>query len=210
MIPLLCSCGDAALTQPTLENCEQKFGQVQKIIFQRTYQSAGTKNKFVIATANPNTLASWTALKSATDNTKVVVSPFVIEPVNEAGEAITEGGGNASLNGIPTVEGTQPSTFNAKTRNLKQSVIEDWKKIMCDEVSVFLIDNYGQIGGLTNDHGTPAEFTGIPIDGQFISDLALGGLEAANKNMINWFFKPNWSNKFHIVQPSDFDSLTEI
>ena len=210
MIPLLCSCGDAALTQPTLEACEQKIGQIQKIVIQRKYQSGTTLNKFIIGTSNPNVLASWTPLKSAIDSTKIITLPFVIDPTSEAGEPIREGGGNASLNGIATVEGHTATPFSAKLKNVKQSVVEDLKKLECEELGVYLVDNYGQIIGHTDDHSSPTDFLPIPIASQAFGDLTFGGFEASNKNLISWFFNPQWSNKLHVVTPTDFDALAEL
>lgn len=207
---LLCSCGDAAISDITVNDCPQKFGQVQKIVLQRKFSTGSTLNEIVISTNNPNLLATWTALTGATDGTKAQTSPFLQNPESEPGEKREYGGGNATLGGIPLLVGRNPSTMNAEILNYKQVTIEEMKKYECENVGVFLIDEFGQIGGLTDDLGTPTKFKPIPIHSLFVSDMKLGGFEEPNKNMLSWYFEPNWSDKFHIVTPSDFDALTQL
>lgn len=207
---LLCTCADAEISDITTSDCPQKFGQVQKILLQRKYSSGSTLNEITISTTNPNLLATWTALQSASDGTKVQTSPFLQNPTSEAGESREYGGGNTTLGGIPIVIGRQPSTFDAEILWYKQSTIEELKKYECENVGVFLIDEHGQIAGLTDDLGTPTKFKPIPIKSFFVSDLKLGNFEEPNRNMVKWYFEPNWSDKFHIVTPSDFDALSDL
>ena len=104
----LCSCPAAtALTTIPAAGCPETFGQIQKIAFQRLKKADGTENKFT--TSNDIKLkASWTALMAAADGSKVVVSPYVQAPTNEAGSARTFGGGNETLGGIELVIGREP------------------------------------------------------------------------------------------------------
>ena len=82
-----------------VSSCLERFGEIQKIILQRTYDD-GTLNTITIATANPNLLATWTALLAAVDNTKCQVTPFINAMNNEVGEPITIGGVGATVGGI--------------------------------------------------------------------------------------------------------------
>ena len=71
----MCSCpAGAALPQVPNASCPQDFGQTQKIIFQRIFKTAGTKNSFT-SSANIKQLASWTSLFTANDGTKCVITP---------------------------------------------------------------------------------------------------------------------------------------
>ena len=80
-------------------NCSEGFGQLQKVIFQRLKSANGKYNEF--SSTKPITkLASLTALLSANDDTKIVVSPYLQAPTTEAGAARTFGGGNETLGGI--------------------------------------------------------------------------------------------------------------
>ena len=69
----MCSCpAGAALPQVPNASCPQNFGQTQKIIFQRIFKTAGTKNSFT-QSASIKQLSSWTTLFSADDGTKCVI-----------------------------------------------------------------------------------------------------------------------------------------
>jgi len=193
-----------------LSACPEDFGQIQKLILQRIYSTGATKNKFVIATANPNVLASWTPLLAASDGTKVVQTPFIQNPANEAGAKREYGGGNATLGGVPIIIGQEPGTFTALILQSKQDTIEALKSYMCEEVGVYFVDEFGKIGGLTDDVGTPTEFYPVPIRSLFIGDKKFGNLEEADSNSIEFYQLPNWSDKWHVVEPTDFNALTDL
>jgi uncharacterized membrane protein len=161
---LLCSCTNSSeLPDIPQENCPESLGQLQKVLFQRIYSAPGVKNKFVIASANPNAQASWTALTSASDDTKVTVSPKISQPETEFGAPREYGGGNATVGGIPIILGSEPTTFTGRFLHTKQNVIEALKEYQCEEIGVFLVDEFGKIAGITDDHTTPTEVYPIPI-----------------------------------------------
>lgn len=200
----------ASLGDIPLEDCPESLGQIQKVVFQRIFSASGVKNKFVIATADPAVLASWTPLLAAVDGTKVVPSPFISAPVVEAGAAREYGGGNETVSGIPITIGREPSTFTANILLTAQKTIEALKTYQGDNVGVYLVDEYGRIVGLTDDHDTPTEFYPIPISSLFVGDKVLGNLEGVDMNAIAWKFAPNWSDKLEIVKPTDFEALTAL
>lgn len=201
---LQCACPPAAaITTIPTDNCLERVGQIQKIGIQRTKDGA-TENIITIATTNPNVLATWTGLKGATDNTKVQFTPFIQEPTSEAGEAREYGGGNATLNGIPIILGSNPSPFEAKLIDIRQDIAEALKGYMCEkELSVFLV-TADKVWGLANDVTNVTTFKGIPIQSFFVSDKVIGGYEEVDYNMVKWSFAPNWSDKLYGVTPTDF------
>lgn len=209
---ILANCPPAAeLPDIGTDECPESVGQIQKIVYQRVFSTGSTKNKFVIGTANPNVLASWTPLLAASDGTKVVPSPFVQAPNTETGAARTYGGGNDTLGGIEINIGREPTSFTGNFLAVKQAIIKAMKQYQGENVGVYLIDEYGQIIGLTDDPDSPTDFLPIPIKGLFIGDKNFGGLEEADMNTISWYFLPNWSDNLHIVAPATgFDPLNEI
>jgi len=206
----LCSCpAAAALTTIPAAGCPETFGQIQKIAFQRLKKADGTANKF--GSSNSITLkASWTALMAATDGGKVVISPYVQAPTNEAGGARTFGGGNETLGGVEIVIGREPSSFSAVIRSVQQAVIKAMKDLQCeaqaDNLGVYLFDENGAIECIKN--GT--DCTPIPIRSLFIGDKAHGGLEAPDSNAISFTFLPNYSDDLSIQKPTDFNPLTDL
>ena len=144
---ITCNCPAAAsLTTIPAVSCPESFGQIQKVAFQRLYSAAGVKNKFTTSqsTAQITLKASWTPLLTATDGTKVVVSPYVEAPTSEPGGPRTFGGGNETLGGVETIIGREPTTFSGVIRSVPQSVIKAMKDLQCeavgDNLGVFLFD----------------------------------------------------------------------
>ena len=206
---LICDCDATELPDIPIDNCPESMGQIQKVIFQRVFSAAGVKNKFIVATANPNVLASWTPLLASSISTKVVQSPYISSPESEPGAPRTFGGGNETLNGIELIIGSDPTTFTGNILRSKQNTIQAMKLIMCEEVGVFLVDEHGNIGAI-GDADTPVNVFPIPIDGFFVGDKSFGNYEGVDMNGIQWKFRPNWSDEFTIVVPTDFNALTDL
>lgn len=209
----ICKC-PAAASLPNIPNfvCAESFGQIQKVIFQRIYKSTGEKNSFT-AQSSISLLASWTPLLSAADDTKVVVSPYIQAPTAEAGEARTFGGGNETLGGVEEIIGREPTPFTGVIRRAPQNIIKAMKQLQCESesqnIGIYLVDEHGSIGAL-RDEKTATTYYPIPIRSLFISDKTLGGLEAPDSNNIQWSFLPNWSDDLAIVEPEDFNPLTDL
>jgi hypothetical protein len=208
----LCSvCIPAAeITDITPVTTKVRLNEIQKFIIQRT-KNGTTRNEITISAANPNLLATWTALKAASDSTKVQVSPYIDGPESEAGGPREFGGPGETRGGIPRRNGRENTPFSARLFDMPQSVIEELKNLECEtELSVFLINECGNIIGKTDDTTTPTIFYGFPIREFFVSDLNMGQYTQSDSNMIQWNFQANWSDKLHVVTPSDFDALVEL
>jgi hypothetical protein len=194
--------------------CLEDFGQIQKLSLQRQFASAGTKNAFPdTGLGEIRLLASWTALLAAIDNTKVQVTPDVENPTSEAGAARTVGGGNATIGGITKNIGREPSTMTFTLNAYNQGIIEDMKAYEYElAIGVYLFNEHGQIGCLVDDRDTPTEYYPIPIAPRtfFVGDKMFGGLEAEDSNTLTYQFLPNWSDKFVVVDPTDFNPLTDL
>lgn len=215
----------ASLTSILQARCAEDFGQIQKVIFQRLWNNT-VHNACFLGTGSSasvpsiNTLSDMQALLTATDSTKIVVSPYVESPAVEAGDARTSGGGNDSLNGIETLVGTNPTTFTAQIRSQKQSTIKQMKALMGESkahnLGVYLINENGQIAGIDANAEYGVEGTSgdriapIPVELMFVGDKAIGGFEAPDSNTLSWSFKPNWSDNFMVVKPTGYNPLTAL
>lgn len=208
---ILCNCPqDAALADIPISECPERFGQLQKVAFQRIFSASGTKNGFALPGTNPNVLASWTPLLAAADGTKVTVSPYINAPVVEAGAAREYGSGNEVLGGIPVIVGKEPSTFTGALLNVSQESIGALKKYQCENVGVYLIDEFGRIGVLVDDREDPTRYEPVPVASFFVGDKVLGGLENPDSNAISWRFYPNWSDNLVFITPTDFNALIDL
>ena len=210
-----CGCpAGAHLADLNIAECKESLGQIQKIIIQRRYGSQGVLNK--IAAADIITKTAMTALATAADGTKIIISPFIQNPTTTPGEARTFGGGNQTLGGIEIVIGREPTSFEGIIYQEKQSTIKTMKEYSCEEIGVYLIDENGNIGAIkeevTSNGTTTVSYLPIPIRSFFVGDKNLGGYEEPDNNAIKWSFLPNWSDNLEIVKQStmDYNPLTDL
>lgn len=215
----LCACPAAtALTTIPAATCAESFGQIQKVAFMRLKKADGTVNSFVDGSGTGiDKKAAWTAKMALTDGGKAVISPYIQAPTQDGGDARTFGGGNETLGGVEIVIGRNPMNFSGVMRGVPQSIIKVMKSLQCeaqgDNLGVILFDENGNIEAIKKvTTGTPdtVEYMPIPIRSLFIGDKVHGGLEAPDNNAISWKFLPNYSDDLAIVQPDDFNPLTDL
>ena len=215
----LCACPAAtALTTIPAATCAESFGQIQKVAFMRLKKADGTVNSFVDGSGTGiDKKAAWTAKMALTDGGKAVISPYIQAPTQDGGDARTFGGGNETLGGVEMVIGRNPMNFSGVMRGVPQSIIKVMKSLQCeaqgDNLGVILFDENGNIEAIKKvTTGTPdvVEYMPIPIRSLFIGDKVHGGLEAPDNNAISWKFLPNYSDNLAIVQPDDFNPLTDL
>ena len=198
---LNCGCpASAHLADLNIVECKESLGQIQKVIIQRIYSSAGVKNK--ISGENIKTKTGMSALLSAADGTKIIVSPYIQNPATEPGAARTFGGGNQTLGGVEIVIGREPTAFTGVIYQEAQSTIKTMKLYSCENIGVYLIDENGNIGAIKNG----SDYEPIPVGKFFVGDKNLGGFEEPDSNAIEWNFFPNWSDDLVIVKSSELDT----
>lgn len=196
------------LADLTIAECKESLGQIQKVIIQRRFASSGVLNTIPAASIKSKT--AMAALAAASDGSKIIISPFIQNPTTTPGEARTFGGGNQTLGGIEIVIGREPTAFEGVIYQEKQSTIATMKQYSCEEIGVYLIDENGNIGAITEDSGS--NYQPIPIRSFFVGDKNLGGYEEPDSNAIRWSFLPNWSDKLEIINQSacDYNPLTDL
>lgn len=210
---LVCQCPAAsALTTIPNVSCPENFGQIQKVAFQRLNKADGTRNSFT-TTAAITLKSSWTALLSANDGSKVVVSPYINAPADSGGDARMTSGGNDDLGGVAQVLGGNPVQFDGQLRSVPQSVIKAMKELQCEanagNLGVYLFDENGKIEAI-QDETTPTTYYPIPIRALFIGSKIHGNYDAKDMNAISWQYPDNYSDNLTIVTPSDFNPLTDL
>lgn len=214
---LVCQCPAAtALTTIPNVQCSENFGQIQKVAFQRLRKADGTRNAFT-SSADIKLKASWTALLSAADGSKIVVSPYINAPADSGGDARLTSGGNDDLGGVQEVLGGNPVQFDGQIRAVPQSVIKAMKELQCEanagNLGVFLFDENGNIQCVAESTGTNPVVTSyypIPIRTLFVGSLIHGNYDAKDANNISWQYPDNYSDDLAIVKPTDFNPLTDL
>jgi len=222
---LLGGCLDAELNDVPLSDCPENWGQTQKVIFWQIRDSVGARNEFLPNKAatptTPTLIADWTTFLGATDETKPVQSPFLSEPVAEAGEMRAFGGGNATRNGISFNLGREPTPFTSKMLSEGQDSVRALKTFQRgsgagkSSIGVMLVNEAGQMlfdSNIDEVVVTDPLFSlrPIPVHALFVGDKTLGGLEAPDHNMLNFEFAPNYSDNLQIITPVDFDALEDL
>ena len=211
MLTKVCHCpANAALPDIPCVECPERFGQIQKVAFQRLRADDGSPNSFPKSGGvdTITQLANWQTAMTAADNTKIVISPYIYSPTQESGAPRTFGGGNDSLGGVEEILGREVSTFTASVRNCSQSVVSALKKMQCEgSLGVYLIDQYGNIECLVDADGNAYP---IPIKSFFVGDKVHGGIDNPDTNVIQWAFVPNYSDDLHIFIIEDFNPLTDF
>ena len=208
---LTCQCpSPTALLDIPCVKCPERFGQIQKIAFQRLRADDGTKNGFPKwgGTDTITDIANWQSAMTAADSTKIVVSPYIYSPTQESGAPRTFGGGNDGLGGIEEIIGREPSSFTASVRNLPQSVVFALKQMQCEgSLGVYLFDQYGNLECIVDEDGNAYP---IPIKSFFVGDKVHGGIDAPDSNVIQWSFVKNYSDDLHIFVLETFNPLTDL
>lgn len=192
-----------------IAECKESFGQIQKVIIARIYKSNGVKNSIAADTLKKKT--TMAALFSASDGTKLIISPYIQNPTTEPGEARTFGGGNQTLGGVEIVIGREPTSFSGVIYQEMQSTIKALKQYSCETIGVILIDENGNLGVIA-ESSDATDYYPIPVDKFFVGDKNLGGYEEPDSNTISWSFYPNWSDNLIMVPSSslDYNPLTDL
>jgi len=202
-----CNCPEAStLMEIVAENCGVYLKQIQRLGFQRggdLFDTAGTPVSDIL------TLSAWQAKMNATDNTKIVVTPIIGgDPVIQAGEAITTGGGdNSTLNGVEEIEGVNPSAFSCMFKSLSATVESQLKALICEKnLVVYLFLQGGRIAVVKI---STAQKTGFSIQSVFVSDRNNSGYGTKDTVSMRFSLAEGWSNNLEIVKPS-FNPLTDL
>lgn len=198
--------------------CAERFGQTQKVIFQRLRDSSIEEgdNRNGIVEPNANDVDYWVALKSANNDTKIAVTPYIENPTPDGGDAKTVGGGNETLNGAETVIGSNPVGMTFDMNNMPQSVVDEMENLMCEvlghNLGVYLVNEKGQLRGIKESVETGGTTTvtwrPIPIQTLFVGEWQPGGLDANDKNILSFKFVPGYLKKTAILTPTDGNFLS--
>lgn len=213
-----CVCPDNnELTDIDVSTCPFDLKQIQKLAFgirgEVLWDSAsggGAGNGVPQANSQVDTLADWQARRTATDSTKLIVTPFIGgDPIIEAGEALTEGGGdNSTLGGIEEVTGTNPSKFSCHFKSLTPAQEVGMKQVQCKNAEVYFFTEDDKIV-CQKIEGTE-NHRGFPMDAYFFSDRDNQGFGTKDKHMLRFSLKKDWSENLVIVDPADFSPLYDI
>jgi hypothetical protein len=198
----ICNCPPpTALTAIPEADCGLNIGQIQRIAFQRD-GSPFTETEII-------TLAAWQGKTSAADATKIVVTPFIgANPIIEAGDAITNGGGdNSTLNGVEEVEGVNPSNFSADFKELSTSIEKAMKTLACEKnITVYFLLQGGKIAARKVSATVVKGFSAQSV---FMSDRNNAGYGTKDTHSFRFSLPAGYSEELEIYTPT-FNPLTDL
>jgi len=204
-----CTCPKAtSLTTITAAACGLDLGQIQRMAFQRLgYQFDDTDDA-----TNILKKAAWDALKIATDDTKVVITPMIGgDPIIDAGDAITSGGGdNSTLDGVEEVTGVNPGSFSCVFKSMAPANEREMKTLICEgRMKVYFFLQGGKIACWEVVPGTAGDYQGFNADNVFLGDRNNAGFGAKDTNAFSFQLPAGYSNNLVILTP-EFNPLTDI
>lgn len=201
-----------ALTTIPNPSCPQGLGQIQKVIFQR--KSAGWVFDSMAA-HDFLTLASWTPLLTAVNDTKVVVTPFLDSFVIPGTAAITAGGNdNTTINGRKLNVAGAPTTADGEARNISgeiQAALQALSQEGEDAFVAFFINQFNQLIGNDIYPGHPGErIAGIPVYSVFCGDASNEGFAKDDKTKLTFQLDYGWRNNLFVKKPAAFLPLVSL
>lgn len=203
-----CTCPKpTALTDIPAFDCGVNLNQIQRLAFQRggnLFDSGGTPATDILE------LADWQTLLAANDDTKIIVTPLIgANPIIEAGEAITNGGGdNSTLNGVEQVVGVNPSLFTCEFQELTPEIEKALKTVICEkDLTVYMFLQSGKIAAV--EVTASSQYRGFGIQSPFLSDRNNAGYGTLDTHSFRFSLKAGWSEDLVVLTPN-FNPLTEL
>lgn len=204
----LCSCPNTgALEIIPNSDCPFDLKQIQKIVFQKVgfvWDTASTT-----ATSKDITKkADWDALKTATNDTKVITTPFIRDVKVTSGDFITEGGGdNTTLNGIEEITGVNPTKVTGMFKSITPEQEKALKKLMCHPLVAYFINQNGDIFGKKI---TDTKTSGFYLQALGVKDRSNEGFGTKDTNELQFSIPARWSENIVRISPADFNALTDL
>jgi len=198
MEPLFtCPPSESLETIPDQE-CPEVFDQIIRFGYQRIQDTPSFTATTII------TAAPWSPLLTATDDTKMVLTPLVPNVVIPTGEILKEGGNdNTTINGIPRLSGRGFVPVTAQLENIERAVRAALRKLASESALqpgftnlwMYMFNRFGQI--IANEDGS-----GIYVYNVMVGDTGTEGFNKQNKNNLSFDLAPGWSDKVRIFTPT--------
>lgn len=195
---------------PAANACKFKFDQILRLAFQRS--AAG--NSFD-ATTLITAKTAWDTLIAAIDDTKVVFTPIIFNPIIPSSEELTEGGNdNSTPYGIEQYLGEGAVKVTGEFRNLTPEIKKALAALSCESdvslgvanLRVFMMNKDGQVIHEV-DPDTPTEQRGIPIYNFRVGSMGSQGFNSDNVIPFSFSMAGDWDNEIAMVKPA-FNILT--
>lgn len=190
--------------------CPVRWDQIQKLFIRRITGAAALTTTTVLVTA------TITPLLSATDNTKLLVTPYVSNLVIPPSEILAEGGNdNTTLNGVRQFRGLGYVNATGQLRNLSAAAAAKWRALTPESalspgetnLEWFGVNKDGKVIG-QNPSSTVVK--GFPLYNLVVSDVSSEGFGKDNIYNLSFDLAPGWSEFHAMYVPTDYNALTLV
>lgn len=200
----ICPCpANAAIPTIPDPTCPEDIGQIVRLILTRQ------GNQIAATEAAAKLLATYTPLFAAVDETKIQITPKLMEATTiPPGEPIKEGGDdNSTPLGRALVVGAGTIPFEGFLRGVNSAIIDALQQFSCEDLDVAFVNEFGQIGFRKN---TDLSLRGIPIHAFFAGTKGAEGKNTQDKSKITFGLDSDWRKNFVLVTPTDFDPRFDL
>ena len=211
----LCTCPpNATLTAVSDFECGIDFDQIVRLAFSK---NQAAQFPALTGVGGIQLQASWTTLKAAVDNTKVILTPPTVNltiPTSEGQE--TGGNDNSTIKGIPNYLGENPVLVSGEINSMPADVYTELKDFVCQSKSnigkplamVYFFNQFEQV--VADDEGLDdTDFKGFPIYNFRLSTPGTEGFNSLNKYTFSFWMAADWADQFKVTE-LDFDPLSDI
>lgn len=204
-----CACPKAStLTEIVAELCGVDLSQIQKLGFQRS--GYGFDVNDAVTPRDINDLSAWQAFLTATDDSKIVITPYIGgNPTITAGTPITNGGGdNSTLNGVVEVTDNNPAEFSAEFKSLNAATERALKTLRCeDSLVVYFFLKGGKIAvvEITADEA----YEGFTVQSLNVTDRNNAGFGTNDIVTLTFSMPSGYSDYLEVITPA-FNPLTDL
>lgn len=191
--------------------CPIRFDQTQKLGLRRITGAT------TLTPTNILVVATLTPLLSATDNTKLLISPFLNAVViPQSAELETGGNDNTTLNGIPELRGIGNVKVTAALRNVSAATADALRAMASESaispgftnLEVFLFNINKQV--ICDKPSSAAVVAGFPVYNFVVTDVGSAGFKEDNIYNVSWYFTGLWSKTWQAFTPTDYNPLTLV
>lgn len=188
-----------------------RIPQIQKMLIRRSTGRA------TLTTATALLAATVSPLLSATDDTKLLVSPWMENFTFPVAEPLKEGGNdNSTLNGVPRLLGLPFVPFTGITMaDVAASTAQAMRALASESTGVAGTTNLEAFfvtkdGSIVGNNPSSTVFYGFPIYNFCVTDLSSQGFNQRTLYGVTFDMAPLWSKTFTILTPTDWNALTVV
>lgn len=199
----------ATLASAPNPSCPVRFDQIQKMGIRRITGRAALTTATILLAANITTLLA------ATDDTKLLISPWLLDLKIPNSEPLKEGGNdNTTINGVPRLNGLGFVNVPFMMENVDATTAAAMRALASESANSapgttnlegFFFPKDGRLI-IDNPSGTVA--VGFKLYNFVVSDVGSEGLNKPNTFKCSFDMEPLWSKTFKVVTPTDWNPLT--